>query len=168
MTLIIEDGTIVAGAESYASASDLAAYALKYGYTVPATTVEQEQLLMKAMLTVESKSYQGYRTDVEQSLSFPRQGVYVDDILLDSDSIPSNIKDGQMVLAVDGYTTDFLPVTDPTSKGSITHEEVVGAVVRKYAANSSSSNENTLPTSSKAETLLKPLTKSDHGWIVRA
>jgi hypothetical protein len=168
MTLIIEDGTIVAGAESYASASDLAAYALKYGYTVPATTVEQEQLLMKAMLTVESKAYQGYRTDSIQSLSFPRTGVYVDDILLDSDSIPSQLSDGQMAMAVDGYTTDFLPVTDPTTKGSITHEEVVGAVVRKYAANSSSSKDTILPTSSKAETLLKPLTKSNRGWIVRA
>lgn len=169
MSLIIEDGTIVTNADSYASAADLVTFATNYGYTIPSTTGEQEILLRQAMLTVDTKTFQGYRADESQSLSFPRTGVYVDNILLPSDEIPSNMINAQLTMAVESNTTDFLPTVDPTDKGSITHEEVVGAVVRKYAANSSSSGSSSaVPVSSKVETLLRPLTKGSQKWLTRA
>ena len=49
--LIIENGSIVAGADSYATAAELVTYAANYGLTIPATEGEQETLLRRAPRT---------------------------------------------------------------------------------------------------------------------
>jgi len=74
MALIIEDGTIVAGADSYATLAVLRAYALKRGVTLSAVDADLEVLAIKAMDYIGSfeDKFQSARTDpVNQLLSFP-------------------------------------------------------------------------------------------------
>lgn len=106
MTLIIEDGSIVPGAESYATAAELAAFAPKYGRTIPATESAQEALLRRAMLLMDSYPWIGVTQQSYQPVSWPRADVVYRDYLIPNNTIPSQIKLGQMALACDLYEED--------------------------------------------------------------
>jgi hypothetical protein len=97
MTIIVEDGTIVANANSYVSEADLTTFATARGITLTADT---EQLLIKSMDYVEALNYKGIKQTRDQSLVWPRYGVYVDGYYLESNTIPQELKDGQMQCAI--------------------------------------------------------------------
>lgn len=122
MALTIEDGTIVAGADSYATAAELTAYATNYGFTLPATDAEKEALLRRAALQMGMEKWKGDRTDATQSLAWPREYVYVDSELLASTSIPARIQYGQMALACEIYADDLSP--PETAQGPVVRQKV--------------------------------------------
>lgn len=122
MPLTIEEGTIVAGADSYATVADLTTYAADYGFTLPATDAEKEALLRRAALQMNLLNWKGSRVESDQSLAWPRAYVYVDDVLLASDSIPARIEYGQMALACEIYADDLSP--PETAKGPVIREKV--------------------------------------------
>lgn len=136
MSLIIEDGTGKADAESFATAAELVDYAAKYGATIPADTPTQESILRRAALAMDGYTWKGCRTNGEQALSWPRRDVEIDERTLPSDSIPARIKSGQMALAAEIHNDDVNPVDQRT--GAVTKERVEGAVEVQYAAASSS------------------------------
>lgn len=76
MTLIIEDGTIVANANSYISTTDYIAYALARGITIDPDSAEMQ--LTKAMDYLETRVYQGDLVEEDQALQEPRDKVYID------------------------------------------------------------------------------------------
>ena len=98
MSLIIETGTIVAGANSFTTDAEFVAYALARGKTIPATEAERDvlQILAVDYLTGREKQLQGTRTDGTQELIYPRENVYIRDVLLGSNSIPKELKNAQM------------------------------------------------------------------------
>ena len=102
MALIKEDGTIVAGANSFVTAAELVAYADLRGIEYPATEPEQEQLLIMAMDYINSiePKFQGIRVSSAQELPFPRIGVYVNGFLTPADEIPTTLKNGQIEAAL--------------------------------------------------------------------
>ena len=59
MALITEDGTGKPDAESYATAAELASYAVKYGATIPADEALQEALLRRAALAMQAMTWKG-------------------------------------------------------------------------------------------------------------
>lgn len=139
MALIIEDGTIVAGADSFATAAELVTYATNFGVTIPATQAAQEVLLRRAALQMAAMSWKGDFVEVDQPLSWPRIGVhrgtsggggliwdrrnsamYSQDV--PSDEIPPQIKSGQMALAGEIYADDL--VSPETKQGAVTSEKV--------------------------------------------
>lgn len=75
--LTIEDGTIVAGADSYISTTDLGTYSTRLGITLGGTSLEREQAILRAMVFIEDHAYRfcGTPTDASQELSFPRENV---------------------------------------------------------------------------------------------
>lgn len=97
MALIIENGTIVTGANSYVTALELTAYATARGITI---SDDEEQLLIRAMDYIESLVYQGVKSNSEQSLQWPRYNVVIDDYLVSSDAIPNELKKGQIEVAL--------------------------------------------------------------------
>lgn len=107
--LIIEDGTGVANANSYATDAELKAYANLRGKSVPATQPEREALLVLAMDYIESMrdSYKGEKTDYTQSLQWPRAGVTVDGYVIDYNSIPAEIKNAQIEAAILSNTVEL-------------------------------------------------------------
>ena len=115
MALGIETGSLVAGANSYASVEEAVAYATARGLTdFPTEAEEVEPLLIKAMDYLESLAprYIGRRVSATQALSWPRSEAYQwgDSTLLQaSNAIPANIKLAQCRLAFDALTIDLLP-----------------------------------------------------------
>lgn len=122
MALTIEDGTIVAGADSYATIAELATYATNYGFTLPSTDAEKEALLRRAALQMNLMKWKGSRVESDQSLAWPRSDVYVDCELLSEEAIPARIQYGQMALACEIYQDDENPVDE--RKGAIVRSKV--------------------------------------------
>ena len=137
MTLIIEDGTGKPDAESYATADDLALYAVKFGVVIPADVPAQEALLRRAALAMDGMTWKGRKTNSEQALSWPRREVHLDGEIKASNYLPARIQYGQMALAAEIHQDDIDPVEK--RKGAVTLERVEGAVTREYATISNTS-----------------------------
>lgn len=94
--MIVEDGTIVADANSYVTVAFVDAYALSYGFTFTGTQVEKEQAILRAMLYIESfeRKFCGSRTSTAQTLAWPRTGVInqVTGEAIDANTIPVELK----------------------------------------------------------------------------
>lgn len=97
MAIVVEDGSIVSGANSYASEAELTAYATARGVTLTAGT---EELLLKAMDYLETLEYVGTKSTADQPLQWPRTGVYIDGYALSDDAIPQELKNAEMALAI--------------------------------------------------------------------
>jgi hypothetical protein len=122
MALIIEDGSNVTGADSFASAADLVSYAAKYGFSIPSDTSAQEALLRRAALTMQNMQWKGTKVHAQQALSWPRYNVKIDWEYLPDNYIPARIQYGQMALAAEIYADDSNPVE--TMKGPVSSEKV--------------------------------------------
>lgn len=133
--LIIEDGTIVAGAESFATAAELVTYAANYGRTIPAGTPEQGALLRRAYLQMAAMPWKGQPVSAEQTGAWPRYNVCRNGFALPSDSIPAQIKQGQMALATEIHADDLAP---PEQKTGAIESERVGPISTTYAKAQSS------------------------------
>ena len=71
MALTIEDGTGVAGANTYLSEDEFAAYASARGKII---TGSLEQLIIQAMDYVETLRFRGQKNSSDQALQWPRAG----------------------------------------------------------------------------------------------
>lgn len=117
----------------YTTDDDFIAFALARGVTV--TAPNATIALTKALDYMETKQYKGYKTDDEQVLDWPRQYVYVDNVLLDSATVPSGIIKAQHVIALsiaNGY--DPLATIERAVK-----REKVDVLEVEYQPNASSS-----------------------------
>lgn len=132
MALVIENGSIVAGADSFAEASELVTYAANFGRTIPGTEAAQESLLRRAYLEMLALPWKGGAVSPDQTGSWPRYDVMRNGWLVASDSIPAQIKAGQMALATEIHADD---IDKPElRKGAVTKNRVEGAVEQQYAA----------------------------------
>jgi hypothetical protein len=117
MTIIVEDGTGLANAESYVSVVDANTYHSKIGNDAwnDLDTSVKEQLLRKAtdyMVAQYRLQYAGYRRYSTQSLDWPRLYVPLIDSLsanvfpqyVDFDIVPTTVKNACAELALKSYT----------------------------------------------------------------
>lgn len=101
MTLIIEDGSIVANANSYVTDVEYEAYAAARGRTIGADAAAREIELMLSMDYLYNQDYQGRRTEPDnQEQPFPRQNVCLYGRIINSDTIPKELKNAQMEAAI--------------------------------------------------------------------
>lgn len=96
-TIIVEDGSVVTGANSYVSEAELTTYATDRGITI---TGEEDELLIQAMDYIESLAFKGIRWTKDQPLSWPRVDVFIDGYYQDVEDIPVQLKNGQMAVAL--------------------------------------------------------------------
>lgn len=95
MPLVIENGTIVANANSYATRAEIIAYAALRGVSI-ADEDASDVFAIKAMDYIESQSFKGNPTDASaQLLAFPREFVTIGLVVLESDEIPVGLKNAQ-------------------------------------------------------------------------
>ena len=141
MSLIVEDGSIVAGAESYCDAASATAYHLARGDNTWATltTAQMEEALRRAtdyMVQVYRWRWQGTRKSSTQQLDWPRDLVPLVDSPIESyvanDTVPSEVKRACAMLALRAAAGDLLADQSRT-KTSVT----VGPISTTYAAGSS-------------------------------
>ncbi|AXQ70201.1 hypothetical protein PF627_gp16 [Salmonella virus VSiP] len=135
MALVVEDGSIVAEADSYLSLEDARALAAKYGYVLPADDTEAEAALRNGAMYVglQEPAMCGRRVSAEQSLSFPRNGISLYGFPVANNTIPEQVKLAQLIASVEyGSGVDVRASSD----GRVTTmERVEGAVTVQYANN---------------------------------
>jgi hypothetical protein len=136
--LIVEDGTGKPDSESYASASDLAIYAVKFGVIIPADPAAQEALLRRAALAMDGMTWKGRKSFGDQALAWPRREVRLDGENKPERYLPARIQYGQMALAAEIHADDIDP--PEKRKGAVTVDRVEGAVTREYAVIPSNSS----------------------------
>jgi hypothetical protein len=168
MTLIVEDGSEVANANSYATDAEFVIYAAARGYTIPATEALRDVLQIKAMDYLASLEdlYLGYRSSSTQTLSFPRVGVSLYGYELSSVTIPASLKNAQMELSYQADSGDLLiSETIGSSNGALKSFEVDGVYSEEYAE--SGSTMGTKVSTGRADAYLSDLLK-DPSRVVRA
>ena len=151
MALIIEDGTIIDNANSFANVEECRAFADSRGLTLPADDKAVEVLLVKAcdfLFSLET-DFQGTRVDAEQQLPFPRNSIllYGADI---SGIVPKVIKQAQCRLAFDASQGELLA----TGSGRVISKEQVGPLQNEYADDGEDNPQLQL---TAALTILQPL-----------
>lgn len=131
MALVIEDGTNVADANSYATRAEFIAFAGARGVTVPDTDATDVHLV-KAMdyLEMLTARYVGTRTYETQVLSWPRTDVVLYDLDFPEDEIPALLKKAQMQLALHSFQGIDLA---PAVHEKFVISETVGPISTTYS-----------------------------------
>lgn len=98
MALIVEDGTIVAGADSFLSLAEARSMATNYGLTLPDDDTEAEVVLRQGylMLNKDEKTLQGSRISPIQTGIVPRNDLYINGFLVANNVIPVDVKMAQL------------------------------------------------------------------------
>lgn len=129
-TIIVEDGTRIAGSNSYISSGDLSTYAANRGLTITGTS---EDLIIKSMDFLEQLKFVGVKLYWDQSLQWPRANVWIDQYLQRFDVIPTLLKEAQCEICI-AIDTD----EDPLQNVSRQEKAVtVGAIHIEYVAGGS-------------------------------
>jgi len=157
--LIIEDGSVVANANSWVTDDEYKAFAKLKGYAIPATQPDREANLANAYDFINftyEQQLQGWRvTPQTQTGCMPRTNIYAYDVLVDSTTIPQDFKNAQMLASFsinDGVDTNA--VKDSADLASF---EVVGAYKEAYQDGSNTPTLAQMPAVSK---VLKPYTNA--------
>lgn len=162
MTLIVEDGSGVTGANSYVTLVEARAYALTRGVEMTDVDSKLEMYLVKAMDYLESLRYgfKGRKTNADQALQWPRYCVYIDGYAISSEAIPTELKNAQMQIAMAIQSgIDFMPTA---SGEAFVISEKVGPIETKYSEGVSTSG---VPIVRTVEALLAPLMNIGFGLV---
>lgn len=161
MALIVEDGTVVASAESYCSVSAADAYWLARGnpssWSAATTTAKEVALRLATeyLDAVYGPRWLGDRFDDDQVLDWPREDVEVDGVSLEETPLPTNLIKATAELAYRQLieTGGILP--DVADTGTITSQSVSAGAVSK--STSWANGKGKFKRFSKVEELLKRL-----------
>lgn len=135
VNIIVEDGTLVADANSYIDVAYARQYAEMRGVLLPSDDDVLGAMLILATDFLESFAceYAGRKVSPSQSLQWPRQEAYLfgDCEAWPSDTIPKNLKQAQAaaVIAV-SQGLSLLPNIGPQD---FVIEETVGPITTKYS-----------------------------------
>lgn len=129
--LTIETGAIIPNADSYATLEQFIQYAGDYSASIPDDGAQCEALLRRAYLQMAAMRWQGSAVSADQTGAWPRSGATINGFAVASDSIPSNIRLGQMALAAEIYRDDAEP---PEAVQGPVLREKVGDLSVTYAS----------------------------------
>ena len=132
MALVIEDGTIVAGANSFVTRAEIIAYAVARGTVLP-NEDSTDVLAIQAMDYFRTLCFRGDLVDPAQTTPFPRSGLEDGDTADDwVYSIPQQIKVAQMQLALNAGRG--LQLLDAQGTGQRLKRRKTGPMEREYFA----------------------------------
>ncbi len=164
MSLVIEDGTKVADATSYATVDQLRVIAAARGVTtLSKKDADCEVLLIKAMDFLYGLDYIGDRLSRDQPLDWPRYNVVIEGWPWPPNDIPRQLWTVQCILAIEYMTQDLLPTTAANAPGPVT-TKTVGPITVQYA---NTGRINKVPVVAKAKTLLNLLLKNSGMTAIR-
>lgn len=154
MPLVVEDGSIVAGADSYINLVDARTFAAKYGLVLPTDDTEAEAALRNGAVYVglQEPNMCGTRVSATQSLAYPRQGVSLYGFPALPTTIPLQVIQAQVIAAVEYGTNSG--VRGSSDGRATSMERVEGAVTVQYFNNGETGNTTTITAAIDA---LRPL-----------
>lgn len=165
MTIIVEDGSNIANANSYITVEQLTAYADARGVTLPATDQLKEPLLIRAIDYINSfrGRYQGTKTYSDQAMLFPRNGMTIDLETFPKDAIPQELKDAQAQAAIYAATTDLNPIT---TGDQVVKREKIGPIDTEYSETLAAKFLDSGPSFPLVDLLLAPLFGTQGGFFI--
>lgn len=133
MALIVEDGSIVTGAESYITVTDADAYftARSNATWTAMAEADKEAALRKATDYMAGRyglRWKGYRVSEDQELDWPRDCAYANGFTVPADSVPVAVQRACAELAVRASAADLSP-----DVGAQVKAETVGPISVVYA-----------------------------------
>lgn len=157
MALVVEDGSIVAGANSFVSRAEIISYASARGITLPDDETT-DVLGIKAMDYIVIQCFKGDLV-LDAEVPFPRSGLVTGDTADDYvHSIPNALKLAQMQLAVDVHNgVDLTPSATPSP---LLKRSKVGPLEREFFAPGAATLDGTAPLT-VASALLAPFLCDD-------
>lgn len=162
-TLIIEDGSNVANANSYVDLAFAREFAESRGLELPTDDNELSVQILRSMDFIESyrSQYQGSKTNCDQALQFPREDLCIDDCEVANNVIPLILKQAVVMGASFEFGGESLQVNSDGRE--VASERVEGAVSVSYFQNGQSSGQ----TFFKAiDSLISPLFRSGSGIVL--
>lgn len=154
MTLIVEDGSIVADADSFISLSRGRELASRFGLTIsPDDDTANIELIQGAMyVNAQESRMSGDRVSAEQTMCYPRSYVYKYGFLIPDNSIPNELEKAQIYAAAEIHANGS-PWS--TNNGQVVaSESVSGAVATTYFNTGSSGSSYTIDA---VDVILRPL-----------
>jgi len=158
MAIIVEDGTIVADANSYVTLAEVRAYATLRGITVPAADGDLEKHLHLAMDWFESEDFPSARLDATQELSFPRDVIVVDGVRYMEGAIPKLVKQIICEATCTSVTIALQPQFAGSSLGQLRKKKVDVLEKEYFPATSTASF---MPVLAKLDALMQKLLYAD-------
>jgi hypothetical protein len=134
MALIVEDGSIVIGANSYRSRAAIIAYALSRNVVLPDTTATDANAInaMDYLLRYDNR-WQGELVEPGiQALAWPRQCVYLGKYRVPTTTVPDAIGNAQAQLAMYSFQGIVLLPTNNTEP--FVTSEKIGPIQTDYSA----------------------------------
>lgn len=141
--IIVEDGTIVANANSYIGEDDYNAYVIKVGFSdADYTDDEIQTAVIKACEYLNSLEYIGFRSFDRkfEEMQFPRRLYYSDT----GDTIPPVLKTAQLWLVLKLLGDPELQLYRDNSSGRDIQTETVGPITTTYFASDVSGEPKTI------------------------
>lgn len=155
MALIVEDGSIVANANSYVTVQEIKAYAELRGFDLACTQAAIEKLAILAIDYLQNNNYKGSLVSTSQALDWPRQCVYINNELFPKDEIPSQLKNAQIELAIAQYKTNVM--NDGTVSDDNIKSEKTDILETQYFEGGKSNTFSSERVNSYLRHLVKPL-----------
>lgn len=165
--IIVEDGTVVSGSNSYVTVSGIDAYATDYGIAswtdTAITNAMKEAAVFKSMRYLEGLNWNGVKNTQAQDLEWPRAMVFdKNGYLIPTTEIPKAVIKAQCEVAI-----LFLPDGEINLQPNFTKDDystytgITGATAESWANLGA-----VRPTSTAVKDILKGLTKSSMNILV--
>jgi hypothetical protein len=137
MAIIVEDGTIIGGANSFVSLDDYVNYAESLGVFITDEDAAEIELI-KAAQYINSKEPQlkGYLVDRDQPMSFPRTNLTIDGFGWGDTEIPRQVILCQLNLALD-IRAGIDPYNLPVNPNRAVKREKVDVIEVEYVGGDS-------------------------------
>jgi len=132
MALVIEDGSIVSGANSYITLAEYRSWANSRGITADLSDAILERYVLRAMDYFEQLLFIGNKANENQALQWPRTEALIDGYYADATEIPPTVKTAlyeAIKVEADGYS-------ELNNQERKTIRERVGDIEVTYASNS--------------------------------
>lgn len=131
MALVIEDGTIVAGANSFVTRAEIVAYAALRGVTIPDADASDVYAILAMDYLWSLPCLRGELVDAAQTTPYPRKGLIEGDTVEDYEyTIPVGVKNAQLQLALDSFNgIDLTPSANPEAN---IKSEKVGPIATEF------------------------------------
>lgn len=133
MALIVEDGTIVADANSYRSRADIIAYAAARAITLPDSEATDANAIaaMDYLLSYDSRWKGSLVSPGVQALAWPRKYVYIGSYNFPDDDIPAALQNAQSQLAI--YVSQGISLFAVSSGEAFVTHEKIGPIETDYS-----------------------------------
>lgn len=131
MALVVEDGSVVSGANSYVTLTEFKTWADNRGIDY-GTDYVLEQKILRAMDFLERQLFIGEKANEEQPLQWPRVEAVIDGYYVDATEVPTDVKKAlyeATVVEIQGYS-------ELNTQERRTVMEKIGDITVQYASNS--------------------------------